>query len=153
MWSLIKWLSNGSPMCLRISWLLLAYRAFNRHFPDNKVHGTNLGPIWGRHDPGGPHVGPMSLATWVWMGRISQWYIPVCLHHEIFHIYSRKAVFFFFLLLCNFVMCVNNRIQYGPMVVFVFLYLTQPHYHHYPDVSEGIELIKYLSGIFCWVCV
>ena len=32
--------------------------------PDSKVHGTNVGPIWGRHDPGGPHVGPMNLAVW-----------------------------------------------------------------------------------------
>ena len=23
--------------------------------PDSKVHGANMGPIWGRHDPGGPH--------------------------------------------------------------------------------------------------
>ena len=23
--------------------------------PDSKVHGTNMGPIWGRHDPGWPH--------------------------------------------------------------------------------------------------
>ena len=30
--------------------------------PDNKVHETNMGPIWGRQDPGGPHVGPMNLA-------------------------------------------------------------------------------------------
>ena len=30
-------------------------------YPDNKVHGTNMGPIWGRQDPGGPHVGPMNL--------------------------------------------------------------------------------------------
>ena len=32
--------------------------------PDNKVHGANMGPIWGRQDPGGPHVGPMDLAIW-----------------------------------------------------------------------------------------
>ena len=32
--------------------------------PDNKVHGANMGPIWGRQDPGGPHVGPMNLAIW-----------------------------------------------------------------------------------------
>ena len=31
---------------------------------DNKVHGTNMGPIWGRQDPGGPHVGPMNFAIW-----------------------------------------------------------------------------------------
>ena len=30
--------------------------------PGSKVHGANMGPIWGRQDPGGPHVGPMDLA-------------------------------------------------------------------------------------------
>ena len=34
-------------------------------FPDCKVHGSNMGPIWGRQDPGGPHVGPMNFAIWV----------------------------------------------------------------------------------------
>ena len=23
-----------------------------------------MGPIWGRQDPDGPHVGPMNLAIW-----------------------------------------------------------------------------------------
>ena len=32
---------------------------------DSKIHGANMGPIWGRQDPGGPHVGPMNLAIWV----------------------------------------------------------------------------------------
>ena len=27
-------------------------------------HGANMGPIWGRQDPGGPHVGPMNFAIW-----------------------------------------------------------------------------------------
>ena len=31
---------------------------------DSKVHGANIGPIWGRQDPGGPHVGPMNFAIW-----------------------------------------------------------------------------------------
>ena len=30
--------------------------------PDSKVHVANMGPIWGRQDPGGPHVGPMNFA-------------------------------------------------------------------------------------------
>ena len=30
-------------------------------FPDSKVHGANMGPIWGRKHPGGPHVEPMNL--------------------------------------------------------------------------------------------
>ena len=33
--------------------------------PDSKAHGANMGPIWGRQDPGGPHVGPMNFAIWV----------------------------------------------------------------------------------------
>ena len=32
--------------------------------PDSKVHGANMGPIWGWQDPGGPHVGPMNFAFW-----------------------------------------------------------------------------------------
>ena len=34
-------------------------------YPDSKVHGANMGPIWGRKDPGGPHDGPMNFAIWV----------------------------------------------------------------------------------------
>ena len=37
-------------------------------FPESKVHGANMGPIWGRQDPGGPYVGPMSFAIWVVLG-------------------------------------------------------------------------------------
>ena len=32
--------------------------------PDSKVHWANMGPIWGRQDPDGPHVGPMNFAIW-----------------------------------------------------------------------------------------
>ena len=32
--------------------------------PDSKIHGANMGPIWGRQDPDGPHVGPMNFAIW-----------------------------------------------------------------------------------------
>ena len=35
--------------------------------PNSKVHGANMGPIWGRQDLGGPHVDPMNLAIWVSM--------------------------------------------------------------------------------------
>ena len=35
-------------------------------YPDSKVHDANMGPIWVRQDPGGPHVGPMNLAIWVY---------------------------------------------------------------------------------------
>ena len=32
--------------------------------PDSKVPGANMGPIWGRQDPDGPHFGPMNFAIW-----------------------------------------------------------------------------------------
>ena len=32
--------------------------------PDSKVHRANMGPIWGRQDPGGPHIGPMNFSIW-----------------------------------------------------------------------------------------
>ena len=31
---------------------------------DNKAHGANMGPTWGRQDPGGRHVGHVNLAIW-----------------------------------------------------------------------------------------
>ena len=39
--------------------------AYYQLYPDSKVHGANMGPIWGRQDPGGPHGGPINLAIWV----------------------------------------------------------------------------------------
>ena len=38
--------------------------------PDSKIHGVNMGPTWGRQDPGGFHVGPMNLAIWDLWGRL-----------------------------------------------------------------------------------
>ena len=32
--------------------------------PNSKVHGANMGPIWGRQDLVGPHVSPMNFAIW-----------------------------------------------------------------------------------------
>ena len=40
------------------------YIIASKNCPDSKVHGANMGPIWGRQDPGGPHVGPMTLDIW-----------------------------------------------------------------------------------------
>ena len=36
-------------------------------YPDSKVHGAYMGPTRDRQDPGGPHVGPMTLVIWVSM--------------------------------------------------------------------------------------
>ena len=41
-----------------------SFRCCPLYTPNSKVHGANMGPIWGRQDPGGPHVGPMNFAIW-----------------------------------------------------------------------------------------
>ena len=38
--------------------------------PDHsKVHGANVGPTWGRQDPGGPQVGHTNFAIWRGIGQ------------------------------------------------------------------------------------
>ena len=44
-----------------------------KHHPDSKVPGANMGPIWGRQDPGGPHVGPMNFAIWACLQNRQCW--------------------------------------------------------------------------------
>ena len=47
---------------IRIMWLVHCLEDWSAvNIPDSKVHGANMGPIWGRQDPGGPYVGPMNM--------------------------------------------------------------------------------------------
>ena len=57
-------------MLLRWYWGIVKYLL--HIFPDNKVHVAHMGPIWGRQDPGGPHVGPMNFAIWAVYYRFQQ---------------------------------------------------------------------------------
>ena len=54
-----------TPLC-QISWSKqnMRFMHHRKMHPDNKVHGANMGPIWGQRDPGGSHVGPMNLTIW-----------------------------------------------------------------------------------------
>ena len=50
--------------------------------------------------------------------------------------------------------CTNDRVNYGPMIIFVCLHFILPHNHHYADVSRSIELLKYsISYILLSVCL
>ena len=53
--------------------------AWSGNDPDSKVHGANMGPIWGRQDPGGTHVGPMNFAIW---GVAVTWLVDRALGHR-----------------------------------------------------------------------
>ena len=44
-----------------------ATMSFVYQCPASKVYGANIGPTWGREDPGGPHVGSVNFVIWVLM--------------------------------------------------------------------------------------
>ena len=44
-----------------IEWQWYGMTVIGSDYPDSKFHGANMGPTWGRQDPGGPHVGHMNL--------------------------------------------------------------------------------------------
>ena len=60
-----QWYAGRS--CRGVPWWRVGYGMWwlVRRYPDSKVHGANMGPTWGRQDPGGPHVGHMNLAIWI----------------------------------------------------------------------------------------
>ena len=54
-------------------------------FPDSKVHGDIIRPIWGRQDPGGPHVGPMNFPIWGYIGTPMS-SADQCCHYSVFYL-------------------------------------------------------------------
>ena len=57
-----------------------------------------------------------------------------------------------FIIIVQLMMSTNIRIRFGLQIILVCLYSTPSHYYHCANLSEGIELIKCLSDIFCRVC-
>ena len=89
---------------------------------------------------------------------LSYFSVVVCLRCLLHHIPSliaytfRQNREFVFIIIVQFMMNANIRIRFGLQIVLVCLYSTPSHYHHCANLSEGIELIKCLSDIFCRVC-
>ena len=89
---------------------------------------------------------------------LSYFSVAVCLRCLLHHILSliaytfRENRDFVFIIVVQFMMSANIRIRFGLQIVFVCLYITPSHYHHYANLSADIELIKCLSDMFCRVC-
>ena len=69
--SSVHWISQctqaqGKGCLVRFSGTVAQGRPYFQYYnkSDSKIHGANMGPIWGRQDPGGPGVGPMNFAIW-----------------------------------------------------------------------------------------
>ena len=78
--------------------------------------------------------------------------LSVCLRCLLHHIpflitYTfRENREFVFIIIVQFMMSANNRIRFVSKIVFVCLYITPSHCHHYANLSEDIELIKCMSA-------
>ena len=46
---------------------LIVQQEKNKSFPVSNVHGAHMGPNWDLSAPGGPHVGLMNRAIWVYL--------------------------------------------------------------------------------------
>ena len=87
------------------------------------------------------------------MLAVSYIYIYICVYIYIYIYIFQDSWVLFPLLLCSLMMHANNRVHYVLMVILVCLHITLPHCHRDADVSDGIELLKYLSDTFCGVRV
>ena len=58
---------NKLPLLFICLYFVFLLSCSNHNTPDSKVYGANMGPIWGRQDPGGPHIGPVNFAVWEWI--------------------------------------------------------------------------------------
>ena len=57
--------------------------------PDSKVHGANMGPVWGWQDPGAPNIGPMNFAIWDCIACVEMIYvISHCLSNETLDVWA-----------------------------------------------------------------
>ena len=56
---------NYTHFCAKLGYGYYGWSVWSINYPDSKVLGANVGPIWGRQDPGGPHVGPMNFAIYI----------------------------------------------------------------------------------------
>ena len=74
-------------------------------YPDSRVHGANMGPIWGRQDPGGPHE-PCYLGS----HYLNQWFLIVnCNFREKLLWYSNQNTLISFMVMHLNISSVEDR--------------------------------------------
>ena len=107
-----------------------------------------MGPIWGRQDPGGPHVGPMNFAIWdvvfqatfvqslarqrpPWDHEINGWNVLLTLAKE-----SYKMTNYIFWLETFFVYLQNNSTTFHWMLFCKFLAYMKSVLRYFPDRKD-----------------
>ena len=103
--------------------------------PDSKIHGANMGSIWGRKVPSGPHVGPMTFAIWVKpVNLVNITYILQLIYHIYIYCYWYKT-FIYIVIDTNSVICLNDDMRGKIFEYFLF-------------ISPVLDYMHYISYIF-----
>ena len=82
------------------------------------------------------YINPISSENGMWNKHLATFYIEPE---------------FVSIIIAQFMMSANSRIRFALQIVLICLYSTPSHYHHCANLSEFIEIIKYLSDTFCRV--
>ena len=94
---------------------------FIKHVPDSKIDGANMGPTWVLSAPGGPHVGPTSLAI-----RDSMITHMVQMQHIVVNTRIMQPVY-------TIQNCLNQKWQWSYMAILVISVLRW----RFLDISSG----------------
>ena len=118
------------------------------HFTSRWLKGYIYSSCFHHHQIGSIHLSHC-YHIFPWSCAWDVCYIIFC---HLLYMHSVKTGNLIFIIIVQFMMSANIRICFGLQIVLICLYSTPSHYHHCANLSEGIELTKYLSDIFCRVC-
>ena len=89
-----------------------------KKYPDSKVHGDNMGPIWGRQDPGGPHIGPMKFAFWVSIG-LAMASRELTIYHNLNQWWPTSAMPHVYMQYRHLSLCFEKHLHYTFLVIII----------------------------------
>ena len=165
--SISKWQVRGvAATRARIHCTLTsALFVLSKYIEHSKVHGTNMGPIWGRQDPGGPHDGSMNLAIWevLWRRVIvtQQKYGCSNLIHYAQHFYIRTQKYDLMMVTinrispcqgnhlrswANFIRGMDNSLKLSKIVMKLLIHTQTPH----TQPLRSIDFLHLLIHGYTW---
>ena len=158
-----KTLHYERQMCVylhQIPWLLMmqvvkaSTTLVLAKYSDSKVHGANTGPIRGRHDPGGPQVGPMNFAIWVLSeysglstsdvySKLPLWLWIICLQPPSYELYMHLVNNYYMRMFCHAIIF-ETVYHYVVMICVLPLRIMTDRRKLYPHVQRTKALPAFL---------
>ena len=119
--------------------------------PDIKDYEANMGPTWGRQDPGGPQVGPMKLVIWV---RLVNLYVTI---YQTFqaalqtftqqHCWKHQPLCFYILLIfwlnAHQSSCIKQHLDIGLRLVDIYVTIHQTFQASWQTFTQEVNCIHH----------